>query len=85
MHTAEACEHYLNGFAAVVMSMQQGTHLIVCCQSRATEFRLPSNWNEYFQQKLNDFEVHEQLLLLPPVMVGVNGVPDDVFLSCAET
>ena len=71
LHTPEACENYIIGFAAVVMSMQQGTMLVINSLSRATTFSLPKDWNDYFTQKLQDFEVDYRLCSMPPVMVGL--------------
>jgi hypothetical protein len=75
LHTVEACENYMNGFASIVMSMQQGTHLVLCCNTRATTFSLPHNWKDYFTNKLTDFAVPYQLVELPPVMVSLIACP----------
>jgi hypothetical protein len=70
LHTVEACENYMNGFASIVMSMQQGTHLIICCNTRATTFSLPRSWKDYFNRKITDFPLPSLIIELPPVMVS---------------
>jgi hypothetical protein len=68
-HTSEACENYMIGFAAIVMAMQQGNLLVINSLTRERVLSLPANWAEYFDAKIGDFEVHEALLRMPPVMV----------------
>lgn len=66
-HSTDACEAYCVRLASYVMALQQGTYLKVSSQTRSV-VNLPPTWEEYFKQKLSDFEVPRELLRLPPVM-----------------
>jgi hypothetical protein len=59
------------GFASIVMSMQQGNLLIINCNTRAKAVSIPTDWNDYFTRKIEDFDVAKQLAAMPPVMVCV--------------
>jgi hypothetical protein len=79
MHTRKACEQYMIGFASIVMSMQQGNLLIINCNTRAKTVSIPTDWNDYFTRKIEDFDVAKQLAVMPPVMVRVCHL---LFLVC---
>ena len=84
VHNEEQCELHFIGFAALVMAMQQGNSLCVSSNKRevavpttttsssssSASRLLPRNWGEFFQRRINDFDVPAALLEMPPVMVS---------------
>jgi len=65
-HNIESCEKKSLQLAALVMSNQQGNKIALISNSRRSSF-LPS-WTAYFRHDIRDFDVHYQLVQMPPVM-----------------
>lgn len=73
-HTLDICERKYIGRAALVMVDQFQHPPFINCQTRISSLAFPSDWSEYFRDKLNDFESPfiPQFLSLPPVLAMVS-------------
>ena len=70
IHTAQACESYMIGLAALVIMMQGGGQAVQNTRTREPSLRVPADWSEFFTRKINDMDCHPAFMRMPPMMVG---------------
>jgi len=70
LHTAQACESYMIGLAALVITMQGGGQAVQNTQTREPVLRVPADWSEFFTRKISDMDCPPAFMRMPPMMVS---------------
>lgn len=92
-HGSKSCECHSIRLAAYVMAVQQGNYIRIASQSRndvpssiSYNKQFPPSWAEYFNMKIEDFEIPFQYLQMPPVMAqltdSMSGIMSSIWTMC---